>query len=70
MTPGGYPDPQADPPRTHLAEACTCGGTIRVEMRQDYNPARAEGAIMAAIQAHQRTDRHQAYLDGRKYLPS
>jgi len=69
MDRGGHPTPQANPARPVLAEACMCGGTIRVEVRAEFSPEEMDTSIRDAVRIHQGTPRHQAYLAGGKYLP-
>lgn len=49
---------------TGVTDACMCGGTIRV----DGDPT-DQMAIRDAVQAHNATERHRAYVSGAKYLP-
>lgn len=44
-----------------IHEPCMCGGTIRLAARDSYD----EG-IRDAVREHNATERHQAYMTGRK----
>lgn len=52
---------QTDRQRT---EKCACGGEITVTSPiAGWRPGELDDAIQAAVQAHQATTQHQAYLD-------